>query len=302
MRFLTVIFLFLFSINCYAKELKVLSAYTPFAGSVLYYPNDGKSHPGVIVLHGSEGGSLPFSRLIAQMLAAHGYAALAFCWYNCLKDPILEPFERLENVDLNKTYEAFLWLKQSKYVQNKKTAIYGVSRGAEQALILGWKTASENLVLPDSIAAHAPSDTVVGGFNWSTLDRRCWLCATFDFKCFRGSDNPQNWDWVNVRWNPACGRSPKNPLDMTAWLWKNNGLKHGTRIEIELFKNSIFITHGTEDELWEHERALRIKKTLEEAGLTPEVHLFKGEKHVFQLPAENRKNELLLNFFKRTLQ
>ncbi len=60
--------------SAHAKSIsKIKELPTPFAGSILYTPNDGKPHPGVVVLHGSEGGSLPYNRLEAQFLAAHGW-------------------------------------------------------------------------------------------------------------------------------------------------------------------------------------------------------------------------------------
>ncbi len=302
-----IVFLFIASSAFAAKPAvnvpKILQIDSPYLGSQLFVPNDGKPHPGIILLHGSEGGSLPYYRLEAQLMAMHGYAVLAFCWYNCAQNPISSPFQTLENIDLNKTLDAMSWLKASAYVAGKKTAVYGFSRGAEQTLLLAWKTAADGKNLPDAIAVHAPSDTVVGGFTWAVMDSRCWLCTTFDLKCFNGSKDPSDWEFADVRWNPACGEIPKDPAlsPKTAWINDGQPLTIGARIEIEKYTKPIFISHGTKDELWEHDRSLRLKETLERAGRFPEVHIFDGEKHNFSSPAENHRRGLLIRYFKKVL-
>jgi len=266
----------------FADLATIVERPTPFPGSTLYVPNDGKPHPGILVLHGSEGGSLPYYQLDAQFLAAQGYAALAYCWYNCQRDPIRAAHLPLENVELEKTLNAYRWLKASSHVQNRKTALLGVSRGAEQALILGWLTTRDGGDVPDAIAVHAPSDTVVMGFSWAAIDNRCWFSGL---------------------WNPACGPMPKDPskTTVTAWRWQGKPLAHGTRIEIEKYRGPVFIAHGTRDEWWSHERSLAIQKSLVASGNEPEVHILEGEKHVFTPAAETRKKEWLLNFLKKNL-
>lgn len=301
------VFLFVFS-SAFAqaspdKEPKVIELETPFKGSTLFVPNDGKPHPGIVILHGSEGGSLPFYRLEAQLMAAHGYSVLAFCWYNCAQNPITDPMQSIENIDLNKTLEALAWLKASAHVSGKKTALYGFSRGAEQTLILGWRTAVDGKVKPDALAVHAPSDTVVAGLTWAALDTRCWLCSTFDLKCFNGTKDYTQWDFANVRWNPACGKMPADPSvnPTNAWLLDGQPVKMNARIEIEKYDKPIFITHGMKDELWEVARSERLKDTLEKAGRAAEVHLFAGEGHNFNKPAENQRHTLILKYFKKVL-
>jgi dienelactone hydrolase len=285
------------------SPLKVIQIDTPMKGSKLFVPNDGKTHPGILLLHGSEGGSLPYYWTDAQMLAGHGYAVLAFCWYNCGKNPITDAYEDLENVDLNKTYDAFVWLKHSAHVNKAKTGIVGVSRGAEQSLVLGWKMAERGGETPSAIAVHAPSDVVVTGFNWSGMDRRCWICTSFDAACFNGTADTSKWDWQNIRWNVACGSAPKDPSKsrLAAWIWEGKPLATGTRIEIEKYSGPVFVTHGTEDEYWLHDRSIAIEKTLAKAGRKPEVHIFPGEKHVFTTKSENRRLELLVQFLAASL-
>lgn len=282
-----------------AKPTQLIQLSPPFKGSLLYIPNDGKPHRGVVLLHGSEGGSLPYALLEAQFLAGHGFAVLAYCWYNCSKNPITQPIDPLENVELRNTVEAIKWLKSSSYVQGEKLALLGWSRGAEQALILG--TLPEIGRLVDAIAVHTPSDTIVSGISWAGSDRRCWICTTFDLACFRTSDDPKTWDWTRIRWNAACGPMPKPPDEAPAWLLDGKALPIGKTIEIEAFGKPVFITVGDRDELWDYKKSVRIEERLKQAKRPVELYVFPGEYHSFSNPNENRRRQLLLDFLDRVL-
>ena len=213
---------------------KIKAMATPFQGSKLYMPTDGKLHPGVIMLHGSEGGSLAQYKIEAEFLASHGYVVLAFCWYNCSKNPISSPYSSLENIELRKTIDAIKWLKNTKEVNGSKIALAGWSRGAEQAVLLG--TIKEAIDMVDSIAVHAPSDTVVGGFNWSALDQRCWICASFDLSCFNNSKDLNQWNWDNIHWNPSCGEYPKFFKNMNQETKESFNFSH---FDIDVLRTSV---------------------------------------------------------------
>jgi len=280
-------------------ELKVVEVATPFPSSKLYVPGDGKPHPGVIFLHGSEGGSLPYMNLEAQLLASHGYAALAFCWYNCGKDPLTMPLDRLENVELDSTVKALAWLKSSSYVAGKKTALAGWSRGGEQAILLA--SFPEAAALADAVAVHTPADTVVNGFTWAVYDKRCWICENLDLACFRGAEDPDRWDRAHMKWNPSCGTEPTDPERLVAWLSHGKPLEVGKPIEIEKFGKPVFLTGGDQDKLWDWHQSVRLKDRLVKAGKPVELHVFPGEHHVFQSANENERHRLVLEFLKKSL-
>jgi dienelactone hydrolase len=282
-----------------ASNLQIKEIATPFLGSTLYVPNDGKTHTGIIILHGSEGGSLPYFELEAQFLTAHGYATLAFCWYNCRKNPILSPINPLENVELRTTIDAIKWLKNRPEVAGMKVAVYGFSRGAEQAILLG--SIDEAILLVDAIGAHSPSDTVVSGLVWGAEDKRCWICSQLDLACFNNSNNYEQWDWKNMRWNPSCGAYPKYPRQMNAWLLDGVPFKIGESIQIEKFKKPVFLTVGDKDEIWDHNKTIRIADRLNKFNLPVELHVFPGERHNFNHIDENQRHEMLLDFLARTL-
>lgn len=278
-----------------SSPLKFKEIETPFGSSTLYLP-EGEIHGGVIVLHGSEGGSLPYHKLEAQFLAAHGYASLAFCWYNCRKNPITSAYSPLENIELRKTIQAIDWLKKTPAMSGKRLAIAGFSRGAEQAAVLG--TLHDAIELVDAIAIHTPSDIIEPGVNWAGADKRCWLCKKGDLSCFNNSDNYEKWDFDNMSWNPACKAMPKMPDDPTnvAWLIDGMALPLKSVIELEKFKKPVFITVGDHDEIWDSKKSLRLAERLKKFAMPVQLHVFNGELHNFSPENENLRHELLLNF------
>ncbi len=265
----------------------------PFQGSKLFVPNDNVTHPGVILLHGSEGGSAAFTWVKAQFLAANGYAALAYCYFDCGANSAAPKV--LANVEVHKVFEALAWLKNSPYVKGKKTAIYGVSRGAELSMIIAEKSNSEvDLTIPNVILAHAPSDITNPAWSWSWVDRRCWLC--YD------TENCQSW-------NPSCGINPLQGPEgkpmwdtLPAWQWNNKELPMKKRIEVERFQGTIFLSVGTADTVWPYQQTQRIEQTLKNGKRNAEVHYFAGEDHIFKTTAGNRLNDLVIEFLKSHLQ
>lgn len=266
-------------------ELKIRTIKTPYTGSVLFVPNDSKSHPGVLVLHGSEGGAWPFWMMEARWLAEEDFVALAYCYASCTtpgESNVYLPHVELHDVELADTAGALDWLAKSKFVAGKSVALYGISRGAEQALLLASLLASEsNLTKPTSVAVHAPSDVIWRGNNWQWENKLCTL--------------------ADGSLSLACG-IPRSP-NVYAWKWHGSydAVKPRSRIEIENFSGPIFISHGEQDTVWSVEMTRRIQITLEHAGRHPEVHTFPGQNHILFGEAREQEQRLLLDFLNRTI-
>src|SRR4051812_16386501 len=60
---------------------------TPFPSSYLFVPKGPGPHPGVLVLHGSEGGGAGRTLGVAAALAETGFAALAFAYCGAAGTP-----------------------------------------------------------------------------------------------------------------------------------------------------------------------------------------------------------------------
>jgi len=203
---------------------EVTAARQRYPGSYMFTPADGLAHPGVLWLHGSEGGRFSLlSMCNARYLAANGYAALFFCYSDCGTSSLPEA---VHDVDLKRTAAALSWLKESDYVSGHQVMLSGVSRGAEQAVLLTtllarYGATDQSVTVPDALFAHAPFGSVVGGFNWR------WGVEPHDFRwnvemmayrnCLIDAPNGpyayQDQDGVShtALWatdNPACASKP----------------------------------------------------------------------------------------------
>ena len=189
-------------------------------------------------MHGSDGGNGNFNPAalgdtgenastpsLAREYARRGYVTYALCWFDCKHHENYDayPPDELKEIDIYKTYEAFLWLKKSDYVQDKKVAIWGVSMGAEQALLLsslvGKYKESMKLIEPDAILADSPSDIASSAFTKEGVDA-----------IRRGEKYVTN--------------------DDSAWMFNNKKIKTGTPIDIQYYNGPVLITYFTNDPIW----------------------------------------------------
>lgn len=301
-----------FSLNAMAiSPLKIKMEYTKYGP--VFYPNDGqKTHPGVVVFHGSEGGGRAYHQLDAQLLAMHGFAALAFCYYQCREgyEDYSDPKVEFIDVSIDKAYEAFKWMKNSRYTVGQKTAILGTSKGAELTFLIAAITAQEGIVGPDAIAAHAVTDSAEVGFSWNWYSSKCWdgtdpKTATWNPVC--GKAPPKQGEGFRPAHGNGCFATPQSPrgsYTYHSWTWKGSHdlVRTHQPIPLELYKGPIFFTHGMEDALWCVSKAQAVQERLRKAGRAAEVHLFPGESHGFKTAAEEKKMELLIDFLTRSLK
>jgi hypothetical protein len=95
----------------------------------------------------------------AAILAAHGFLALPFGYSNGLNAG------DIINVALDRTAEALAALRAHE-LSGSRIGLYGLSRGAEHALLLASLMARDSIAgLPDAIAVHTPPDVICGAFN-----------------------------------------------------------------------------------------------------------------------------------------
>lgn len=123
-------------------------------------PDNGRTYPAVILLHGSEGGDRDAAREIAQRFAGQGFAAFAvnyFAWD-------LKKIAGVPNAHVNQPIELLgqvrTWLAAQPQVDADRIGVYGHSKGAEYA-------AAAAVYLPwiKAVAACVPSDSVWQGYG-----------------------------------------------------------------------------------------------------------------------------------------
>lgn len=205
-----------------------------FPGAFLARPTQATTRlPLIIVLGGSEGDDTT-ARRIAPQLAAHGYAALGLPYRSPdrgqgqaipgLPSVFSEiPVDRLEQV--------YQWALSDARVDSTRIGLWGVSKGAEFALI-----AAANYDWLDAVAAIVPSDVVWEGFGSGNLERT----GTPSFS-MKGKPLPY------VPYG-APGRR-RNAKDMGRW--QNPKAAAAARVPIERFQGLLLVAGGEQDRTWD---------------------------------------------------
>lgn len=119
----------------------------------LFLPKSKAPLPVVIILSSSSG-EIPEGK--ARLLASRGYGALALGYFGKEGVP-----KKLKNIPLEYFEKAFTWIKTQKELDGERIFLYGTSRGAELALILGAQ-------FPDKVhglIATVPSSVVFAGLS-----------------------------------------------------------------------------------------------------------------------------------------
>lgn len=151
----------------------------PFPG-YLYKPKPrNQSYPAIVFLHGSDGGNGDFwyapgnkphrtgedgfAPWLARVYARQGYVTLALCYFDCRHHKGFSdyPPDELVKVDIEGiTQKSVAWLRKQKFVGEHKVGLLGMSRGAEQAILLASLSAPDSAGTPDAVVSLSPSDHV----------------------------------------------------------------------------------------------------------------------------------------------
>jgi dienelactone hydrolase len=117
-----------------------------------FAPAAGTSRPAVLQLGGGLGG---YGYFPAALLAGHGYPILSLAYFN---EPGLP--KTLKEIPLEYFAKALRWLGEQPGVEPNRILVYGVSRGAEAALLLGAMYPE----LVHGVIASSPSADVLGAY------------------------------------------------------------------------------------------------------------------------------------------
>ncbi len=250
-------------------ELPVVRRLLPDWGTTYGPPGEGP-FPGIVLLHGSEGGLSGWSHRTSAIFAASGF----LCYpHSYSKGGNAWNAGHIEDIEITRTAEALSALRNHSQ-SNGKVAVYGVSRGAEHALLLASFMAQDAMDgLPDAVACLAAPDVV---------------CGAFDSRSYRDSGDP-GWQ----AWDPS----------RRAWKWngRSDAFLPTTPIEIERYLGPLFLSVGLKDRTWSPDMTRRLEKRRETAGLPVEAHYYENEGHVPGSEGENRHHELVISFFRQTL-
>ena len=200
--------------------------------ATLFLPEAKKPLPVTITLSGSNGG---LSENRARLLALDGFATLALAYFGTEDLP-----NSLANINLEYFEKAFSWIASHPDLNESQICLYGVSRGAELALILG-------AIFPEqvhAIIASAPSSMIHSGFN----NENAWLYQNKPISPFAKVSMPK-----------PLG-SQENPTSTLVAFQQvlDNEL---ASIPVERIKADLLLITGGDDQVWpSYEYALKIER------------------------------------------
>jgi len=194
----------------------------------LFEPEAGASHPGILVLGGSEGG-ISSAEMRAALLASHGYAALAVAYYRMEDLP-----KMLVQIPLEYFEKAIDWIESQETVDNSRLGILGGSKGGELALLLASRFPRLRAAV-----AYVPSHVVWQGIGYgSSWTYRGEPLPYVPYKQGAGGYDPQN---------------PTNPINLgELYLGSldNQDAVAQASIPAEDINGPVLLISGHDDQMW----------------------------------------------------
>ncbi len=251
-----------------------------FPGSKIFMPTKTPA-PGIVMLHGSEGGSATYIDDFATEIAKNGFVVVTMCWFGCTGKP-----DKILRIPLESVVDIGHWLQGSPDVANGSVGLFGWSRGAELSLLVTSLVGTDPF---KAVAVHAPSDTVVSGFDPAT------------------ENDPPNYGGI-LETDPKTG----NQIPAPSWTWQGNPLYGepkadfsvpGPIIAVDKYTGPVYVSQGENDEVWDVSRGRHVVAERNAvSGLVTESHFFPGEGHVLQQPADiATRTQEVTSFFQRKL-
>lgn len=203
---------------------------------VLYAPGDGKAHPAVLVIGGSDGG--PGAPGVAMLLASHGFTALSIAYFG---DPGLPA--TLQHVPMETFTHALAWLRRQPSVDPGFVAIYGESRGAEPAL---WTAARDEGVA--AVVARSPSFVLWGGVSANHMPGgAAWTWHGRDLPFIANRIFP---DFAARYLADLVTRTPVRQTPLFLEDLKGFGDTSRVEIPVEKIHGPVMLLAGRDDQIW----------------------------------------------------
>jgi dienelactone hydrolase len=279
-------------------------------GAFFMKPDGDGPFPAIILLGGSEGGDSG-ARTKAPRFVAEGYAILGLPYYSPAWGDQPQQFPGLPRafaeIPVDSAETAKDWLSARGDIRSDDIGIYGVSKGAEFALLAGSKI--EGFA---AIAAIVPSDVVWEG--WGTGDGT--RPSSFSW---RGKALPHvPYEGMNEEFANPTGPNgrPRLRLPHDKGRNANPALAVAARIDVEAIDEPVLVAGGDADLVWNSgEMAQNIAETRAAAGLPTVSLVFTDAGHALsgtgapsdrRAPADTEAQKVIwpatLSFFKEHLK
>jgi dienelactone hydrolase len=192
----------------------------------LFHPDGTTPSPGVIVV-GGPGGGIGWQEAMAELLSAHGYAALALAYFGMPGLP-----ENLERIPLEYFTRAIDWMDRNELVKKKRLAVMGVSKGGELALLLASKFPAVGAVI-----AYVPSSVVFQGLAPGYPRASSWI--------YEERELPYVPYLITDRY-----RASGELVDLYRDSLMNRIAAEAARIPVERIHGPILLLSGEDDSMW----------------------------------------------------
>lgn len=266
---LAICFLLFVSFNCLAMSERPVDV-SGVAGT-LYYTEDKLAQPVIAVWGGSDGGDFvrkyPTVMASVRELVKYGYAVLSITYFDPTGISKNIPRE-LKRLPLEYFERAFNWVQKQPDLKGNTLAVYGMSRGAELALLLASK-----YDIIDVVVAGVPSSYVWGSYDMFRSHEE-WSIILQTDPCQAA------WTWKGQDIPNICHNYQ---LDYNPWhkIIENTKLVNDYAIPVEKGTAAVLLTSGIYDEVWPSKQmSERIISRLESNKYTyPYKHMSYGTGH-----------------------
>jgi hypothetical protein len=156
-----------------AEPIRVITVQQAGLVGVYAAPKGGRRLPTLIILHGSEGGSIQKAANSATLYARLGFATFALAYYAQSYEATEFVPSRGVNIDVNQLERARDWLKTQYEADIRRIGLFGSSKGGEFAMV-----AAARFAWVKAAVGCVPSDVVWQGFGDGENDlplRSTWM-------------------------------------------------------------------------------------------------------------------------------
>ncbi len=223
-----------------SRDLSFEEVRVPGLTGVFARPKETSDHPlpVILLLHGSEGGTWASAKDTAARFARLGYASFAVIYFAWPGTGVPSAPQALMNIPLETLAKSRDWLLQQPNVNARTVAIWGVSKGAEFALV-----GATQYPWIERVVACVPSSVVWTGFGRALKPGELDSSWTIDGKELSVIDR-EGWEDVSaLRWTSAFVH--QRALDMAS-----EEELQAARIRIERSHAKMLLLAADKDVVW----------------------------------------------------
>jgi dienelactone hydrolase len=203
---------------------------------LLCHPSDGRRHPAVMVLGGSDGGfGEPDTALL---LASRGFTTMALAYFGVAGLP-----STLQGIAVEYFGSAMQWMRERPEVDSDFVGLLGVSRGAEAALLVG-------ATYPEvkAVVARSPSHVLWEGVTARHLPGGpAWTHGGKPLPYV--PNRVPAWFFARYAWDTLV-RDPVRQTPLFTYDLKAYGDTSGAEIPVENIHGPVLLLSGTDDQIW----------------------------------------------------